>query len=525
MTRSLNGGHALPITSYVLILDFGSQYTQLIARRIREAGVYCEIQPFNRGMAAALQKRPAAIVLSGGPASIYDDNAPQLDRGILELGVPVLGICYGLQGIAHTMGGRVQPAQDREYGRATLSRVRDDSILLQGISAGAQVWMSHGDKVIELPEGFKVTSSTEDTAVASFESEDSRISGVQFHPEVVHTPEGVIVLRNFLYKIAKLEGNWTMASFVETAVAEVNSRVGEAHLVAALSGGVDSSVMVTLLHQAVGDRLHPIFVNNGLLRKGEAEEVLSIFRDQLGIELDYVDASDRFLTKLRGVTDPEQKRKIIGEEFIRVFESEAARFPNVRYLAQGTLYPDVIESVSFKGGPSVTIKSHHNVGGLPQVMRLELIEPLRELFKDEVRKLGAQLGVPDSILWRHPFPGPGLAVRILGEVTPDRVALLQEADSIAMEEIRKAGLYRSIWQAFVVLLPVRSVGVMGDERTYEHVAALRAVEATDGMTADWYPLPYETLAVISNRIINEVRGINRVVYDVSSKPPSTIEWE
>ncbi len=384
---------------------------------------------------------------------------------------------------------------------------------------------SHGDKVIELPRSFKVTSSTEDTAFASFESQDCRISGVQFHPEVVHTPEGAIVLKNFLYKIAKLEPNWTMASFVETAVAEVKRRVGKAHVVAALSGGVDSSVMVTLLHQAIGDCLHPIFVNNGLLRKGETGEVLGIFRDQLGIELDYVDAADRFLTRLSGVTDPEQKRKIIGEEFIRVFESEAARFPNVEFLAQGTLYPDVIESVSFKGGPSATIKSHHNVGGLPQKMRLELIEPLRELFKDEVRELGARLGVPDAILWRHPFPGPGLAVRILGEVTPDRVALLQEADSIAMEEIRRAGLYRSIWQAFVVLLPVKSVGVMGDERTYEHVAALRAVEATDGMTADWYPLPHETLAVISNRIINEVRGINRVVYDISSKPPSTIEWE
>jgi GMP synthase (glutamine-hydrolysing) len=512
-------------SSYVLILDFGSQYTQLIARRTREAGVYCEIHPFDRGMDVVGRKRPAAIILSGGPASIYDENAPQLDKRILELDLPVLGICYGLQAIAHTLGGRVQPAQDREYGRANLSHVSEDSVLLRGITPGAKVWMSHGDKVIDLPEGFKATSSTEDTAFASFESIDRRISGVQFHPEVVHTPEGVKILRNFLYDVAGLKPDWSMASFIETTVVELRQRIGEAHVVAALSGGVDSSVMVALLHKAIADQLHPIFVNNGLLRKGEAGEVLSTFRDQLGIELDYVDASDRFLTRLQGVTDPEVKRKIIGEEFIRVFESEAAKFPNVGFLAQGTLYPDVIESVSFKGGPSATIKSHHNVGGLPEQMRLELIEPLRELFKDEVRDLGAQLGVPEAVLWRHPFPGPGLGVRILGEVTRERIALLQEADAIAMEEIRLAGLYRNIWQAFVVLLPVKSVGVMGDERTYEHVAALRAVEATDGMTADWYPIPHEVLAVISNRIINEVRGINRVVYDISSKPPSTIEWE
>jgi GMP synthase (glutamine-hydrolysing) len=476
-------------------------------------------------MDAVGRKKPAAIILSGGPASIYDENAPQLDREILELDLPVLGICYGLQAIAHTLGGRVQPAQDREYGRANLSYVREDSVLLRGISAGAPVWMSHGDKVIDLPEGFTVSASTEDTVFASFESIDHRVCGVQFHPEVVHTPEGVRILKNFLQRIAGLKPDWTMASFIETTVVELKKRIGEAHVVAALSGGVDSSVMVTLLHKAIAGQLHPVFVNNGLLRKGEAAEVLSTFRDQLGIELDYVDATDRFLTRLQGVTDPEQKRKIIGEEFIRVFEAEAARFPNVAFLAQGTLYPDVIESVSFKGGPSATIKSHHNVGGLPEKMHLELIEPLRELFKDEVRDLGAQLGMPESILWRHPFPGPGLGVRILGEITPDRIALLQEADAIAMEEIRLAGLYRNIWQAFVVLLPVRSVGVMGDERTYEHVAALRAVEATDGMTADWYPIPHEVLAVISNRIINEVRGINRVVYDISSKPPSTIEWE
>ncbi len=510
--------------SYVLILDFGSQYTQLIARRIREAGVYSEIHPFDKGMEVAGKRPPSAVILSGGPASVYGENAPQLNRAVLDLGVPVLGICYGLQAIAHTLGGKVEPAVEREYGRANLTRIREDSLLLQGIREGAQVWMSHGDKVIRLPEGFKVSSSTPDTALASFESDDHRITGVQFHPEVVHTPDGQIILENFLFKIARLQPDWSMAHFVESATLHIKDRVGNDHVIAALSGGVDSSVMVALLHKAITDQLHPVFVDNGLLRKDEAEEVLATFR-KLGIALDHVDASARFLSKLRGVSDPERKRKIIGEEFIRVFEGEAARLPNVKFLAQGTLYPDVIESVSFKGGPSATIKSHHNVGGLPDRMHLDLIEPLRELFKDEVRALGAELGLPESIIWRHPFPGPGLAVRILGEVTADRVTVLQEADAIAMAEIRKADLYRDIWQAFVVLLPVRTVGVMGDERTYEHVAALRAVQATDGMTADWFRMPQEVLATISNRIINEVRGINRVVYDISSKPPSTIEWE
>lgn len=511
--------------SYILILDYGSQYTQLIARRVREAGVYSEIHPYNRGLEMIREKKPHAIILSGGPASIYGAAAPQLDRRILEAGLPVLGICYGLQAIAHTLDGKVEPATQREYGRANLSYVARDSLLLKGIEPGDQVWMSHGDKVIRLPEGFRVVGATSDTAVAAFESQDSRIAGVQFHPEVVHTPQGTAVIRNFLFAIAKVTADWSMASFVVSAIEEIRRRVGGSHVVAALSGGVDSSVMAALLHRAVGDRLHPIFVNNGLLRKAEVEEVLAALRDHLNIQVDYVDASGRFLEKLKGVTDPERKRKIIGEEFIRVFEGEASKFPDVHFLAQGTLYPDVIESVSFKGGPSATIKSHHNVGGLPERMHLDLIEPLRELFKDEVRELGIELGLPETMVWRHPFPGPGLAVRILGEVTADRVALLQEADAIAMEEIRRAGLYRDIWQAFVVLLPVRSVGVMGDERTYEHVAALRAVEATDGMTADWFRMPQDVLALISNRIINEVRGINRVVYDVSSKPPSTIEWE
>jgi GMP synthase (glutamine-hydrolysing) len=511
--------------SYVLILDFGSQYTQLIARRVREQGVYSEIHPYDRGLEIIDRQPPSALILSGGPASVYDPEAPQLDSSVLERNLPTLGICYGLQAIAHTLGGTVQPATEREYGRATLVDVSSESVLLKGVQPTARVWMSHGDKVITLPPGFVVSARTADTAVAAFESLDHRIAGVQFHPEVVHTPDGSAIVRNFLFGMAGLTPDWSMTSFLSDSIETVKQQVGDGHVVAALSGGVDSSVMAALLHRALGSALHPIFVDNGLLRKNEADEVRGLFEDQLHIDLDYVDASKRFLDKLSDVTDPERKRKIIGEEFIRVFEEEAARFPNVQFLAQGTLYPDVIESVSFKGGPSAVIKSHHNVGGLPERMHLKLIEPLRELFKDEVRVLGKELGLPDSVVWRHPFPGPGLAVRILGEVTPQRVAVLQEADAIAIEEIRKAGLYRDIWQAFVVLLPVRSVGVMGDERTYEHVAAFRAVEATDGMTADWFAMPHEVLANISNRIINEVRGINRVVYDISSKPPSTIEWE
>jgi GMP synthase (glutamine-hydrolysing) len=509
----------------VLILDFGSQYTQLIARRVREAGVYSEIHPYDKGMDVSASSPPSAVILSGGPASVYDPDAPQLDPRILKLGVPVLGICYGLQAMAHTLDGKVRPASEREYGRAYLSEVSPGSVLLKGISRGAQVWMSHGDLVIDVPKGFRISASTSDTPVACMESLDNRTAGVQFHPEVAHTPDGKIIIDNFLFRMADLKPDWTMASFIKSSVEKIRDVTGDSHVVAALSGGVDSSVMAALLYKAVGHRLHPIFVDNGLLRKDEAAEVLQAFRDKLGIDVDYVDASERFLKGLEGVTDPEAKRKIIGQEFIRVFEKEAARFPGVEFLAQGTLYPDVIESVSFKGGPSATIKSHHNVGGLPERMHLKLVEPLRELFKDEVRAVGAELGLPEEMIWRHPFPGPGLAVRILGEVTPGRIAVLQEADAIAITEIRRAGLYRDIWQAFVALLPVRSVGVMGDERTYEHVAALRAVDSTDGMTADWFPIPPEVLGVISNRIINEVRGINRVVYDISSKPPSTIEWE
>lgn len=510
---------------YVLILDYGSQYTQLIARRIREAGVYSEIHPFHNATEVICRNRPSAIVLSGGPSSVYDPEAPKLDVGIANLGIPLLGICYGLQALSHCLGGSVESASEREYGRANLIGFDSESLLLHGLTLGTQVWMSHGDKVNKLPVGFKATAKTADTDFAAIENPELNIYGVQFHPEVAHTPEGGQIIHNFLFRISKLLPTWSMASFIESTIKELKNKIGSAHVVAALSGGVDSSVMVALLHRAIGNQLHPIFVNNGLLRKDEAVEVRTIFQNNLGIEVDYVDASDRFLGKLAGITDPEQKRKIIGEEFIRVFEEESARFDNVKFLAQGTLYPDVIESVSFKGGPSATIKSHHNVGGLPERMHLDLVEPLRELFKDEVRELGLALGLPELMIWRHPFPGPGLAVRILGEITPQRIKLLQEADAIAISEIRNAGLYRAIWQAFVVLLPVKSVGVMGDERTYEHVAALRAVESTDGMTADWFRIPHEALATISNRIINEVRGINRIVYDISSKPPSTIEWE
>lgn len=512
-------------SSLALTLDFGSQYTQLIARRVREEGIYCEILPYHTPIETIISKNPSAIILSGGPAGAYEENAPALDKRIIDLGVPILGICYGLQALAHALGGLVEPAKEREYGRALLSEISPESRLLAGVQQNCPVWMSHGDRVVKAPNGFRITAANSESPCVCMENQQENLYGVQFHPEVTHTPCGRTVLRNFLINIANIRPNWDMISFIDTATSDVQKLVGDSHVVAGLSGGVDSSVMVALLHRAIGDKLHPIFVNNGLLRKGEADQVRSVFKQVLGIDLVYVDASDRFLDGLKGVVDPERKRKIIGELFIRIFEAEARNIENVAFLAQGTLYPDVIESVSFMGGPSVTIKSHHNVGGLPERMDLQLIEPLRELFKDEVRTLGAELGLPDEILWRHPFPGPGLAVRILGEVTSERVAILQKADAIAIEEIHRAGLYRDIWQAFVALLPVRSVGVMGDSRTYENVAAFRAVEATDGMTADWFKVDYEVLGKISNRIINEVPGINRVVYDISSKPPSTIEWE
>jgi GMP synthase (glutamine-hydrolysing) len=506
----------------VVILDFGSQYTHLIARRVRECGVYSEVVRFDTP-AAEVARGAGAIVLSGGPSSIYAEGAPRPDPALFGLGVPVLGICYGMQAMAEALGGRVVRGTTREYGPQGFEAARPHP-LFEGLPARAQVWMSHGDEVDAPPPGFAVLGRSADGKIASFGDDGRRLYGLQFHPEVVHTEGGARLVANFVHRIAGIEGDWTPASFIEETVESVRTTVGDSTVVCALSGGVDSSVMSVLVHRAIGERLVPIFVDNGLLRKNEETDVVARLRDGLGLHIRTVDARERFLDRLAGVVDPEAKRKIIGTEFIRVFEEEARGVGDARFLAQGTLYPDVIESVSVKG-PSATIKSHHNVGGLPERMDLVLIEPLKTLFKDEVRNVGRELGIDEDILRRHPFPGPGLAVRILGDVTAERVAVLQEADAIALEEIRRAGLYDSIWQAFVVLLPVQSVGVMGDERTYENVAAVRAVDSVDGMTAHWYPMPHEVLERISARIINEVRGVNRVCYDISSKPPSTIEWE
>lgn len=507
----------------ILVLDFGSQYTQLIARRIRELRVYSEIFPFNAPMEKIKEFKPKGIVLSGGPSSVYDKSAPIPDMEIFKLGVPVLGICYGMQLMAHMLGGQVAKSAKREYGHAKLL-IDDSSGFLSGISQNSKVWMSHGDRIEKLPKGFTVSGHTDNSPIAGMANKNKKFYALQFHPEVVHTSEGIRILKNFTYKICGCKPTWEMSSFIEWSVADIRSKVGSRKVICALSGGVDSSVVALIIHKAIKNNLTCIFVDNGLLRKGESVKVKKTFQDHLHIKLIHVDAKARFLEKLAGVTDPETKRKIIGNEFIAVFEEVAKKIKNVEFLAQGTLYPDVIESVSFKG-PSATIKSHHNVGGLPERMNLKLIEPLRELFKDEVRVLGHELGLPEEISWRHPFPGPGLAIRCISEITEERLHVLREADAIVLEEIKTAGLYREIWQAFAVLLPVKSVGVMGDERTYDNVIAVRAVTSVDGMTADWAQIPYEVLGRISNRIINEVKGVNRVVYDISSKPPSTIEWE
>jgi len=508
----------------VLILDFGSQYTQLIARRIRELHVYSEIQHYNYSYEKIREdSQIKAIILSGGPASVYAQDAPHCDERIFQLNIPVLGICYGLQLIAVTLGGQVRKAVRREYGRAELFLDSDNPLFFE-IESPTTVWMSHGDHLTALPPDFKVLAHTENSPFAVIANPSKKIYGVQFHPEVHHTIDGKQILQNFLYNICSCQGDWSPLSLIDTAIRKIKNQVGFEKVLCALSGGVDSSVVAVLLHKAIGEQLTCIFVDTGLLRSGEAAEVEKVFRDHFHINLISINAETLFLSKLANVTEPEEKRKIIGKTFIEIFEREAKKLGNFKYLAQGTLYPDVIESTSFKG-PSATIKTHHNVGGLPEHMKFELIEPLRELFKDEVRAVGRELGLPEKIVGRHPFPGPGLAIRILGEITPERLEILREVDKIFIGELRKEGLYDQIWQAFAVLLPVQTVGVMGDERTYEYVIALRAVTSTDGMTADWFPIPYDFLARISNRIINEVKGVNRVVYDVSSKPPATIEWE
>jgi GMP synthase (glutamine-hydrolysing) len=517
-----------PGADRVLILDFGSQVTQLIARRVRESGVYCEIHPFNRMSAADIAAwGPRAIILSGGPASVTAAGGPRAPEQVYEMGLPVLGICYGQQSMAAQLGGTVEPSDHREFGRAFVE-VTGKSALIDGVwnrGERHQVWMSHGDRVTKLPKGFEVVAVSDGAPFAIATDETRRFYSVMFHPEVVHTPDGAKLLRNFTHGIAGCRGDWTMATFRAQAIRRIRDQVGKGRVICGLSGGVDSSVAAVLIHEAIGSQLTAVFIDHGLLRQGEAEEVVRLFRDHYNIPLVHRDASNLFLGKLDGVADPEAKRKAIGATFIDVFDQEAAKIGGAEFLAQGTLYPDVIESVSFTGGPSVTIKSHHNVGGLPERMKLKLVEPLRELFKDEVRVLGRELGLPGSLVGRHPFPGPGLAIRIPGAITRDKLDLLRRADAIYLDEIRKAGLYDAIWQAFAVLLPVRTVGVMGDGRTYDFACALRAVTSTDGMTADYYPFPHEFLGRVATRIINEVRGINRVTYDITSKPPGTIEWE
>ncbi len=506
----------------VLILDFGSQYTQLIARRIRELGVFSEIRPFHAAVEEITEIQPKAVIFSGGPASVWDDRSPSVDHKMFELGIPILGICYGMQLMVHMLGGKVERSRRREFGPAEVE-ISDNADIFSGIPRKTYVWMSHSDRVLELPPGFSTIASSINSPIAAIKSVGNKIFGIQFHAEVVHTEYGREILSNFIFKIAGCAGDWTPRSFAEETIKEIRQKVGDSSVLCAISGGVDSSVTALILQRAVWDRLYCFFVDTGLLRLDEASEILDAY-GKMGLNVIHVDAKDRFLERLRGVEDPEKKRKLIGEEFIRVFDEEASKIDKAEFLAQGTLYPDVIESVSVKG-PSATIKSHHNVGGLPEQMKLKLIEPLRELFKDEVRGVGRELGLPPEILDRHPFPGPGLAIRIIGEVDEDKLRDLRQADAIFIEELKKAGIYDDIWQAFCVFLPIKTVGVMGDERTYENVIALRSVTSVDGMTADWARIPYNVLETVSVRIINEVQGVNRVVYDVSTKPPSTIEWE
>ncbi|MBO1225559.1 MAG: glutamine-hydrolyzing GMP synthase [Candidatus Scalindua sediminis] len=508
----------------VIVIDFGSQYSHLIARRIREQNVYSKIISYKVTPDEIRQLNPKGIILSGGPASVSVKDTPRCDEKILFMNIPILGICYGLQLGSQILGAKIKPSKNREYGRTNCT-IKDHSLLLDSLDSNINVWMSHGDQVIELPDDFQSLAYTENCPYAAVRHKEKDFYGVQFHPEVTHTPSGNQILHNFLFKICHCSGDWSMSSYIDRAIKEIQEHVGKERVICGLSGGVDSTVTAALIYKAIGSKLACIFVDNGLLRSNESERVIEAFKKNFKVDLHFVDARDRFLNRLSGVSDPEQKRKIIGHEFIDVFKEESKKLADIKYLAQGTLYPDIIESISAHGGPTAKIKSHHNVGALPAELGFELVEPLKDLFKDEVRRIGSELGLPDDIIWRHPFPGPGLAIRIIGEVTEDRLKILRQADDIMIQEIKTAGLYKEIGQAFAVLLPVSSVGVMGDERTYENVIALRAVETLDFMTADWVRLPHDLLAKISNRIINEVIGVNRVVYDISSKPPSTIEWE